>query len=131
MQYQTDRAIERQHLSTQDYLDMSTGALVDTRSRLQLDCETIQHQLDMAIARAKDEGVYANAVWFAKAKLALRRKRRDVQQLNQLIRERREAERGKSQLALETAFVDLAREHLSPGLFEDLLHAAQRRAATT
>ena len=104
-------------------------AMVARKDELQEAVDTIKHQLEMAKAEYHETGQYSDAKWFAKASQALRCKQREVQKLVRKIAELRKDERISRSKDLGNAFIDAARENLSPEQFQRILQIAQGRVA--
>jgi len=88
----------------------------------------IMQQLSAAKIRARDEGIFADSKWFARAKIALRKTRMDIDYHTRSIKllyKRWEIIERKS---VESIFVDVCREGMDPILFDNLLREAQARA---
>jgi len=64
-------------------------ALIEQQDDLEQSISEIKAQLEAAVARQKDTGEYADPVWFAKAKAALRFKGAEHQRLMRRISRRR------------------------------------------
>jgi hypothetical protein len=91
----------------------------------------IKEQLERAKVQAATGGGYADPSWFSRAQSALRFKQRRHQQLLRELGKARKAERAAKQIEYEQAFIGVARERLSPALYEQIVseaHAASRAA---
>src|SRR5690606_35208860 len=108
------------------------------------EADDIQLQLDHAAARLAETGEYADGDWYARAKHALRCRRRDIDKLNRQIKEaKREAAGTRHPTAADVTtrrlarearmatfgqtFIDVAEEFLPRPLFDAIREEARKR----
>lgn len=113
--------------STSILLDL-TGKTVDEllelKSQLEIDINSIRTQIARARIDARETGVYAESDWWQKVHTALRIKGRHCQQVqNELGRLRRAHKRSQ-----ESHFVQVMREQLDPTTFRTCWETARRRS---
>lgn len=89
---------------------------------------SIRAKVEKAKAGFRATGQYADPVWFAKAKAALRFKGVEHQQLQREAGRLRAIERAATAVRTETAFIDIAREQLPAETFHRIMGDAIARA---
>jgi uncharacterized protein with von Willebrand factor type A (vWA) domain len=111
---------------------MSLDQLNELKGKVDERIDHIMEQIARAKAEQFETGEYADAHWFARAKLALRLQRRVAQQLQEELRKHRIAYReleNKQKIPLSGYFMDVCREKMDRSLFEAILIEAKRRRA--
>lgn len=108
-----------------DLGQMNAPELLALKVELETDLDNIKYQLETAEAETAASGIYADSNWYHAAKLAQRRKGRQVQQIQLELKNRRE-NRPKVR-GIPDAFMDIAREMLMPELFNEIFDEAKLR----
>lgn len=112
--------------STSILLDLTgktADELLELKSQLEIDINSIRTQIARARIDARETGTYAESDWWQKAHTALRIKGRHCQQVQNALRTARRS-RAK---AVEQEFLRIARETLSPEEFRSWLERAYSR----
>jgi hypothetical protein len=110
--------------------------VLDAKGKNEVELIRIRAQLDDATAERAATGQYADARWFAKAKLALRLKGQVAQVLNRRLAELRDEQKKQNVVASaardqdrEERFVDAARKVLPKDLYLAVWAEVDRMAA--
>ena len=97
----------------------------EVMERLSADCNRIRDQLDDAVARKNETGVYADPRWYRRATSALRWMNRDRQRLQDHMGKLRKAQKTVTTHLEDKALIAALREHVSPAIFQACVDRAR------
>jgi len=99
--------------------------LLRMKIELESEMDDIKSQLSRAEAKVHSEGLYADPVWYARAKSALRVKGRQCQQIQLMLRKNKKKK--KTERPMAEHFIDICRDTLEENDFKDILEEAKQR----
>lgn len=105
---------------------LSRDELVDLKNDLESDMDGIRMQLEDAKTDLITEGKYADRDWYVRANRALKIKGRHCQRIQQRLGKLK-ANKPQVLRPLAECFMDVARETLDTGLFQEILEDARAK----
>ena len=115
------------HEQCAEFKDLPLEELQARRQILETDIALIKYQLDLAKHKREQLGEYSDIEWFNKTQLALRFKGILHQAVLGEISKKKKALQKTNDVAVANVFVTVAREKLSPNIFNALLDEAIAR----
>lgn len=108
---------------------LSVGEMTFLLNQIEGDADRIDTDLTMARAKKYETGEFADPAWYARATIALKHKRRQVQSLKEIIAQKRRSERrfqAAQEKPLSDYFMEICRVRMADDVFQAIYQAALR-----